>query len=314
VWRLLAFTLVGLSVGAARADNPTARLTYSRGPGAGTCPDESELLAAVAGRLGYDPFRADARVGLTATISRQGRGLRAEIEMQDENGRATGARSLTSQQHDCGELATAMALAISIAIDPLSIARTPSPQTPAPAICPACPPPPPPPPPPARERIHPRLSVGVLGAAGSAPNLALGFTLGVGLRYRAFSLALEGRFDAPFSINVNTGGAMRSSLLVAVLVPCAHWRWFAGCALVAAGAMVGEGIDVTAPNRAVTPYAAAGWRVAAELQLQRLLWVRIHLDLYATLTRTTLQLNGVEAWTTPPLHGALGVAFFANFR
>jgi hypothetical protein len=35
---------------------PSARLVYSRGHGAESCPDEHALREAVAARVGYDPF------------------------------------------------------------------------------------------------------------------------------------------------------------------------------------------------------------------------------------------------------------------
>ncbi|MEO6602920.1 MAG: hypothetical protein ABIQ16_23750, partial [Polyangiaceae bacterium] len=35
---------------------PTSRLVYARGPGAEQCPEQSVVRAAVASRLGYDPF------------------------------------------------------------------------------------------------------------------------------------------------------------------------------------------------------------------------------------------------------------------
>lgn len=131
-----------------------AQLVYVR-EGADTCPDEEGLRDAVAARLGYDPFvrvgpagpvvprgagapgsappanRGPARV-IHATMRRGRRGaplLRAEVEVK-QGGRVTGTRVLTSNESDCRELASTVAFAISIAIDPDVALRAPQGATP----------------------------------------------------------------------------------------------------------------------------------------------------------------------------------------
>ena len=54
-----------LSAGSAPAA-PSARLVYVRDPDAATCPDEQAVRAAVAARLGFDPFLAYARATMFA--------------------------------------------------------------------------------------------------------------------------------------------------------------------------------------------------------------------------------------------------------
>ena len=314
-WLTTFAYLALLATRAAAADHPSAQLIYKRGEGAASCPDEARLRGGVAARLGYDPFTDDGKVVVLVTISRGSGGLRAAIELRDERGRVSGSRELASRQLDCVELAGAVTLAISIAVDPLAIA--PPPPKPAPPTeCPTCPKCPSPPaiaqaPP---ERIHPRVSLGVSGTLGATPTPALGFLVGAGFRYRAFSLELQGRFDVPFATSAPTTGSIRASVLAVLLAPCAHFRVLAGCALVGAGAMLGEGLNVTESRRDITPWAALGVRGAVELPLRRRLWLRAHLDLLGTLTRTTLYLNGTAAWVTPQLSGLLGVSLFASFR
>jgi len=308
--------LMLLTTRAAAADRPSAQLIYKRGEGAASCPDEARLRAAVAARLGYDPFTDDGKAVVLVTITRGSGGLRAAIELRDPRGRVSGARELSSRQLGCVELAGAVTLAISIAVDPLAIAP-PLPKPKPPPECPGCPTCPPPPvvaPPPPPERIHPRVSLGVAGTLGATPTPGLGLLVGAGFRYRAFSFELEGRFDVPFGTSAPTAGSLRASILAVLLAPCAHFRVLSGCALVGAGAMLGEGLDVAEPRRDTTPWAALGVRGAVELQLRKWLWLRAHLDLLATLTRTTLYLNGTKAWVTPPLSGLLGLALFASFR
>ena len=118
----------------ARADDPSfARLSYEAADGF-RCPSQGALRNSVASRLGYEPFRVDAPLALEARIVPEGAGLRAELRVRRE-GRSLATRVMRTSTTDCAELAGALTLAISLAIDPLSFAR-------------AAPPPPPPPPPP----------------------------------------------------------------------------------------------------------------------------------------------------------------------
>jgi hypothetical protein len=109
-----------VAVGEAHADPaPRARLVYKRQPGAEGCPDESAVRAAVSTRLGYDPFVETATLTVSVFIDRDPRGLHAQIDLLDEAADNGGSRQLSSKRRDCRDLAPAIALAISIAIDPL---------------------------------------------------------------------------------------------------------------------------------------------------------------------------------------------------
>jgi len=304
------------------------RLSYQRAADAGHCPNETELRDSVKARLGYDPF--DPRSGeiISARIAPKGKDLVALLEVRDKSGKLTGSRKIDSRASDCGELFSAMSLAISIAIDPLSISRprkTPPKPTSAPPQCPvasaAAPPPcpevepptspkcPAPPEPQSPVRFH--AGLGVLTAFGAAPAVAVGFNLQAGARYKAASLSLEGRVDLPASTDTPVG-TVASSLRLATLVPCGHLSYFAGCALVSLGGLQGE--NVALERRDTTFYAAAGARLGAAIPIYGILRARAHADLLATLTRTVLFFGGVETWRTPPLQGALGLAIGADFQ
>src|SRR5262249_60144604 len=95
-----------------------ARLLYVRGAGAEHCPEPAALRAAVAERLGYEPFADDAKIVVSATLSGDGRTMRARIELRDASGEVAGSREITSRENDCAELAASAALATSIAVDP----------------------------------------------------------------------------------------------------------------------------------------------------------------------------------------------------
>ncbi|HRI54361.1 MAG TPA: hypothetical protein PLW65_29685, partial [Pseudomonadota bacterium] len=224
-WRhagvLLALTW---QLAAAHAETQAVRLLYTRGEGAAGCPDEQTLRESAAARLGYDPFRAEAPSAVSAVLTRGPRGLRAVVELRDASGRVTGSRLLTTARNDCQELASAMVLAICIAVDPFVLSRpalpseppvTPPPSptpasSPAPPPCPVCPACPPPPRSPVRFRVGAGLQVGV----GATPAIgSLGVTAQAELRYRAFSLGIEGRVDPRIgSASASTGGGVAAKV------------------------------------------------------------------------------------------------------
>lgn len=86
------------------------------------------MRSAVSVRLGYDPFKPDPQRIVTATITREAGGLRGRFDLRDRGFNVRGSRVPGTDKSDCAELASAMALAISIAIDPLSVTRPEAPQ------------------------------------------------------------------------------------------------------------------------------------------------------------------------------------------
>jgi hypothetical protein len=121
---------------------PTARLEYSRGPGAEDCVDAHAVAQAVAARLGYDPFDPGAPDAMRAHIERGAGRFAAVLALVDRAGNVLAERRLESTG-DCAELVSAVALSMSIVIDPeraaeVTPASTPEPQPP-PAQTPAQP-------------------------------------------------------------------------------------------------------------------------------------------------------------------------------
>ena len=131
-----------------RAQSPThlkARLVYVRGAGAEQCPDEEALKNAVAARLGYYPFQTDGSITVVATLDRSQRSSRAHVEFRDEAGKIMGVRELSSTAGDCNSLFDAIAVAISIGLEPLQMPASASASQSATASTPAAVSSPPPP-------------------------------------------------------------------------------------------------------------------------------------------------------------------------
>jgi len=100
-----------------------SRLVYTRSAGAEQCPDEATLRRAVVERLGYDPFLPNADHTIVATIDLARDKLRGEARLLDDHGVVRGSREHWSRPAQCDELVRALALSISISIDPASLGR-----------------------------------------------------------------------------------------------------------------------------------------------------------------------------------------------
>jgi hypothetical protein len=333
-----------LVAGPLRAGPPggitTARLVYTRGPGAERCPDELAVREAVGVRLGYDPFRPEAARTVTATIAARRRALHADVKLADANGAVAGSRQLDAALDDCDELVASMALAIAIAVDPQSQLRPPPPPPAPPAITaepavpvpseqpPAVVPPPPelpwmeplpvliapePEAPPVEERARFRAGLAVLGAAGSAPRVTGGLAFGGGVRWEWLSAVLEARADLPASATAAAGGSVSATFMSLALVPCFHRSWLVACALGSAGLLYGVGVAVPSTRTDLTSFGMAGVRLGAEVPLGRVLSLAFSADLAALLPRTHLQLRGEDVWTTSPVAGTLRAGVVADF-
>jgi hypothetical protein len=341
---VLAAGLLPALASAAAAAPRSARLSYSRGAGASGCPDAEVIRAGVAARLGYQPFDERAELLVSATVSQVARGLEARIQITGGGapGSAAAERRLVSRQSDCQELAAAMELAISIAIDPLAASRaraepggaTASAAPPAlPPAPPQSPPPPAPapavivlreqaPPPAAPDRALPppspatplgfRVRLGGLGALGSAPAAALGGTVQASVRRGPFSLGLEGRGDMAASAELRVG-TMETSLLMGSLVPCLQRGILEGCVLLSAGAVRAAGRDLVDPRHVSAPFVAFGARMGVELPMGSVLAAGAHVDVLAPITELVLRVDGQAVWTSPPISGALGLTIGARF-
>jgi hypothetical protein len=324
---LLACGLVAI---AAKADaSPTARLVFSRAPGAESCPDEAELRRAVAARVGYDPFFAWADKTIVTTMTAAPPGFVAQVDMVDAHGVRHGARELHTEQ-GCRELLEVAALAIAIAIDPqLLAARLPPSELPRPAEAtpqldpvPAAPEAPRPPstvsegapvqPPASPLRIE--ATAAAVVSVGAAPEPAAGFGLGFALGGRALSLAVEGRIDAPTWSPAAVGGRVGSWLALGSLVPCVHEGPVLVCAIGQLGSMKASGEGAPTVRSETLPWRAVGGRFGVTAPLSGALALRVGMDFLANLTRQTLALNGTAVWAAPVVTASFGADVVVLFR
>lgn len=309
--------------------NPTARLVYIRNKGAESCPDEEALKSAVAARLGYEPFRPFADVTVIARVKRSDRVYRGEVELTGGSGIELGSREIDATDH-CEDVVKAMALTVSILVDPLSLKRPPpaviesappeeppppSPVAPSPEPVAPTPPPPSTEPSGAVEQGAPRFfaGAGVLGAAGLAPAPSLSGALFFGVQFARWgSMALEGRADLPAGTD-RAEGHVSSHTYVGSAVPCLHVRPFAVCAVASLGLLSASSSGIASPRSDRAFYASVGPRLAVDLALTSWLTLRPSLELGVPLSVRPLAVDGAIVYDYPSVWGGIGIGLLVDF-
>ena len=301
---------------------PSARLVYVREKGAEDCPDEAALRAAIVTRLGYDPFLPEASATLFATISRDPNVFHGRVKLVDESKVARGARDLDHPR--CADLVDAMALTMSIAIDPRSLSGpvpspTPTPTPldvpvpepePVPVLAPPSPPPIPAPDP--RPLSHPFAALSPTITFGSAPAAAIGLVGSVGLHARPFSLALEARGDLPASAVVPLG-TVSTSFLGATLAPCVLRGVATVCLLGTVGRLFAEARGIQNPRTDAALHAFGGARIGISESLTDAVELRANVDLLYAFTPQILQIDSQDAYTLPRVSVQLALGVNIHF-
>jgi len=328
VWALI----VGFVFPTAAKAEAKARLVYVRGEGLTACPSEVDLRLWVMARLGYDPFSPQASRVVIARIEAREQQLVSSVEVADQDGFSTGRRELSSKNERCEDLARAMALSISLAIDPERASLThdapvvvpaaepardtppaPAPRAPAP-VAPARAAPPAAPqkrPEPTRPRAFVRGTFE--SRLGQLPGVGLGAGLAAGWRWGWASLALEAHGALSLGRELSPAGNLTGALLIGGLAGCAHWGPMGLCAVAHAGQQRLGTHDVAQPSASSGPYVGFGPRLALELPLGRELAVVAGLEGVLDATRNRALLTGREVWKAPLLGATLSVGVGAHF-
>jgi hypothetical protein len=326
-----AVTAAIVSTAARTLAGPSAHLVYVRGPGAGECPGEPAVRAAVSARLGYDPFFAWAHDTVFAEIRRVDDGYVVELKLVDDRNMLRGAREISVSGSDCTAAIDAMALTVSLTLAPSTVS-IPAPAAGAPAspwpdggpstegVADAAPHPtsgdnspaiPETGEPPLRSRsesVNGRLGLGAIGSLGAAPAPAIGGTLFGGVAWRALSVDLELRADVPSSgVGEVTPVRLRSWLTVGSLVPCVQVGWPFACFVLSGGSLAATSVDIAAPHQDRAPWWAGGVRGGASVPLTARFSLRAYAEALATFTRDTLTIDGNVVYQFASWSGGLGV-------
>ena len=280
-------------------------LQYKREEGLEQCPSREQLASDVAAHLGYDPFVGTAIDELRVELQKdaEGRPL-ARIELRTSADAVLGRQTLQSLDTDCRELAETLALAVSLAIDPLAGAAPPAPAATIPPLHP---------PEPEATPISFAAQAGVLGSLGAAPELSFGVSVGAELRRGGWSWGVEGAGSFGASEKVMAGSVGASSLNGALL-PCARPGSFGGCAVIAAGALYGSADNLGQAHNTTTPLLSLGARAFYDISLSSHIALRPTLEVDFPLVRTTLLVAQQPVWTTSTVCGSLGLNLVIRTR
>lgn len=280
---------------------------YERSAGAEECPDEATIRRRVVERLGHDPF-GEGGPSARVRIERRPEGFDADVLIREADGVVRGSRVLASTGASCDEIANAVVVTLSVALDPANMPSPRGPVTPKPAPSrledPFAPEParaepaPPSPSPPRPSTLRFRIAGGGGAAFGVAPSPSLAAAASLGARWRAFSLDLEGRIHPKTSEDADFGVVSASSSWGA-LVPAVHFGAFSAGAVLAGGALRGEGTGGGTTVSDSSFVAAVGVRGAAELAVSQSVGLRAGVDVLAFVRGASLVLGGKEAWSTP---------------
>ncbi len=313
---LLAGVLLAPAVAAA---SEHVRLELTRGPGAEACPDGTALSDAVAARLGYEPFTADADLRLIVRFERDGTTLRGSVEIKDATGAVKGERSLTSRGADCEELAAATSLTVSILLDPhagLGPPRPapipePPPTLPTLQVAPREPPAEVPEAKPATKTpIHLRVVADATGSIGLLPAPSVGVLAGAGVAWGRLSLDVEVRGDALAS---KTFGArdVSASFVAGGLTPCVRVGPARACGVAQLGVLRAAVTDAT-PATVAAAVLLLGPRLGVSLPLASWLALDAHADaLFAPTVKVRVDTGDI--WSSSVVSGLLGLGVIGSF-
>ncbi|MFO0727716.1 MAG: hypothetical protein U1E65_28310 [Myxococcota bacterium] len=311
--RVACTALLCLVAGARATASPAPALELQYfAPEDPDCPREVAFKEMVAARLGVDPWQARGAVVAEVRILGAAPRFTGIMRLREPRGAALGERRFQASP-SCRELAETIAFALVLAVDPLHSAR-PEPKPSPPPVEPPSEEPAPSNPSPAPERptfqVVPAL--GVLGAAGTAPDLSFGVTAEAMAVWPRFGVGLEGRIEVPRSAALAAGGSVETSLFLAGLVPCAMFSRFSACFLARVGAMRISAQGLESPRSSTELYASLGVRGGYELPLGSDFGIRFALGLGFVLTRISLTDLAMAAptryWTTPLVNGDLAIS------
>jgi hypothetical protein len=136
----------------------------------------------------------------------------------------------------------------------------------------------------------------------------MGVAAFVRLREAAWSMSLEGAFDAPtskrdrFAVSASAYGA------TGALVPCVHMATMGLCGLAELGVL-----HARAAGSGTSAVASLGVRLATEVPLGPQIAARFHGDVVAPLARTTLRVDDEDLWTAPLIATRLGIGLVYRF-
>lgn len=270
---------------------------------------------------------------IAVVVAKHGDTAEASVQLTGIDGAIRGERVLRSR--DCHELIEGAAIAIAVAIDPL----TPQVHVETEAH------------PPKNVRLNATVTADLgadtntnggvevdqatlhraqaRGAVGveaslethvsfaSTPGRVLGIMAGGRLVLGAFTVGLEGRFDRTHELMIELddgdGASASTRIYAAVITPCYRFRWMSGCAVLAGGSIRSTGAGLVHARQTTSRWAALGARAALSVPIAPHLDIEARAELLGVLTRTRLRVGEQLIWTSPKFAGVVGLGPTVKF-
>lgn len=284
-----------------------------------SCPSSQAFQSEVTSLLGRNPFSSDNPV------------MRIEVNIKRTKSRysgtlgSTGSNSSRSfEASTCSELASTIALAIAIAIDPFFVPPASGPpensdklppeetllppeessDTPAFTVEKLTPTPSIP-----SSKLHWRASLQPSLSIGFTPEVsgvtALGTSIHIGHSSIELSIAATARGQEDFPM-----GALDAQVFYASLLPCWNPAAFSVCGSMSIGVLRTRGLaPLTNRTRTLRVHSSLGIRSLVSLLDFDGFQMRWFIDGQARITQTTLTVENDQAWTTPALFLMSGLEF-----
>lgn len=323
--RILTLLTALLCTGSSRAEErPSLTLDYRIAASAKRCPAEQTFRDRVAARLGFDPFSQSsgrsAHVGITPG-GNHGE-LLGHLALR-HGGKTIGQRTLRGVADQCDELAQALAIALSVMLDPFGEfapnAKPPEPEATSPAkTVPATKP--------TTRRRTPEMrsretspekerflrlttDVAALGSLGFFPGPSVGVRPSVGASLsRNVSTGLEGRFERPPGAVEVSQDRVTSSLFLGGVYACFHPKRAFSCLSLAMGQFRAKAETIPDASSRAAAVAFLSLRAGPRLVLTETFALSPFVEVHAALLRGELIIDQREVWRAPPLAASLGFA------
>jgi hypothetical protein len=274
------------------------------------CPAADLLELEVQVRLGYELFQQSAPNHLTVEVDRAEGLFRFAGELRDEDGKIIFDETVSGI--DCTRALISMAIMVALEFTRAPEERESGRLAPLPPA-PSSPPPPPsglPAPAPVLippERLRFQAGLASVFAIGKAPVVLGGAGWFLGVRWRDFSAALEGR--ALFAPSAEIDGlSLHYSLLAASVAACIHAEWALACLRGEVGSLHGKSdTGRTYPRHA--PSSGVGIRIAGDWAITPALAIRPYFEVMAeTASARLISTERVAPlWFSPSLSATLGL-------
>ncbi|MBN1611881.1 MAG: hypothetical protein JW940_34940 [Polyangiaceae bacterium] len=334
---LLSAGLVSARAHAQAVPKQFVDLTYRVDPALQGCPSADEFRSMVAQRLGYDPYRAGATLGVQVRVRSAETGIEGAIDWSTTTDQRVGERHFASRSGDCHQMMATMGFVLAVQIqlmatEPAAEDSAHSAETEptvqnraAPRNAPA-----------RRDRrvgAKPTRTSGLRrrsapssppwsATAGAGPSVGFGLgpdpivqgrlLLTLGLGQAALELGVEA--SLPSTTELAQGGGFRHELMLGTLGACGCYGSISACGLAKLGRIQVHGTGVDRPASPAGFFAQAGPGLAYSLALGDRLGLLGHLDALYLLTPWTVDLNHVAVWTMPRLSAVAGIDLTLRFR